>query len=509
MKELCKQSERHATVQTAIRKLKARLPRHTAPAHFLKWGAFRVFYLAFVLFAFREKSGVLANAPLAAVKMEYASEFQLACNGDYCELKQTCVEPPFVYRFFKNGTAPVEYTTHPTYGSYRSSYTVPLTRFATLETSYIAEFDYLAAVNTLIGVLGTDQVATPSVVDRIDSKLVTEIGVGEGWDITPNATLISELGIQAVLGSKYSLSRLNSIPNILLVCGTEEYHPLGYIEWAKWLGMALGKEEKAKEYYESIRDEYVKFRDLAASKKNKPTVAAGFSYAWDGKVYFSVPKGNSYSARLFADAGGLYIGDDTNDGGSFTIDKNEFIQESKGASLWINADYIDILYLDDIVKQEKDLLQMQSVKCQNVLLRDKQKNKNGYNAYFETGMANPAIALKDLIHVIHRDLLPNTYESIYYRRAQFYPTSEYKQEVDCPTFSDDDDELSAGAIAGIVVGCSVAIIGLAVGAFFYGKRKGRYEMLQPQPVAMGAMDGSAAEAGQGANTVVYSSQPAH
>jgi len=109
-----------------------------------------------------------------------------------------------------------------------------------------------------------------------------------------------------------------------------EPHPLGRMEWIKFLAAFYDKEEEAIRYFDEAER---KVREIASrvSMEERPTVL--WASIWRGKCY--VPRGDSYVARMISLAGGDYLFSDLEGTGSANITLEELYARGKNADVFI------------------------------------------------------------------------------------------------------------------------------------------------------------------------------
>lgn len=290
---------------------------------------------------------------------------------------------------------------------------VPIKTIACMSLTHVAFLEKLGLENTIIGVSGSKCVSSKNVRERIDNKFIKELGQEQnvnyelltesspdivmafGINTSSNAALnkMKELGLNVVLNSEYM-----------------ENHPLGKAEWIKFVAAFYNKSELADSIFNNIEIEYNELANLVKSIKNKPTVFTGMP--WSGSWY--VPGGESFQAKLFKDAGAEYLWSDNEEISSLIKAKEVIIDEAYDADFWLNLN--SYTTIASVVNFDEKFKGISAIKKEQLYNNDALLNGAGGNAYWESGVVNPHIVLKDLIEVFHPDILDH--ELYYYRKME-------------------------------------------------------------------------------------------
>ena len=123
---------------------------------------------------------------------------------------------------------------------------------------------------------------------------------------------------------------------------------------------------------------------------------------------------SSYVARLIADAGGDYIYRRNTSNTSLPIDIEEAARLCAEADVWINVGSISSL--DDMRRQFPKFADVPAVESGAVYNSDRRVHAEGGNDFWESGMVNPDIILRDMIKIFHPELISE--EFVYYRQLE-------------------------------------------------------------------------------------------
>lgn len=349
---------------------------------------------------------------------KYAKGFQIIKHEHFTEL---CVFNPFQgaenirYRYFlveKNEKRSSE-------NSLISYIETPVERIVCLSTTHIALIDLIGEAQTILGVSGVDYVCNSTVQKRIEAGKVADVGYDQNLNYEMLISLKPDIVMAYGVGAN-SMGFINKLEelNIPVVMNAEylETDPLAKAEWVKFVAAFYDKDSLALAKFSQIEKKYLKHKNHIAgfiNEKAKPTVITGLP--WKDSWY--VPGGNSYLAHLIRDAGGKYIWNDNQKRESIPLSIETVFSKAKNADIWINTDAArsknDILTIDARLEQFKAFENNKTYNCNAIL------NQKGGNDYWETGIIEPHIILKDVASIFHPDLFPN-HELVYYKKLSDY-----------------------------------------------------------------------------------------
>jgi iron complex transport system substrate-binding protein len=205
----------------------------------------------------------------------------------------------------------------------------------------------------------------------------------------------------AVKGGNKSASTMQKagIP-VLYNSDWTETHPLGKAEWIKFFGALFDKEELASELFNQIELDYNEAKALAAKAVATPTVLSGAMY----KDIWYLPQGNSWAAQFIKDANGKYLWQDSEGTGSISLNLESVLEQGKEAQFWIGpGQFTSYQQMIDThaVYGQFDAFQQKKVFSFTTI-----KGATGGVLYYELAPHRPDIVLKDIIKILHPELLP-------------------------------------------------------------------------------------------------------
>lgn len=263
----------------------------------------------------------------------------------------------------------------------------------------LSNFIKLGELDAVVGITSTRHLFNADMQKRLDEGKTHKIGIEGNFDneiimgINPDIILISPFkrgGYDALTEVGIPL-----IPHL----GYKEMTPLGQAEWIKFVGLLIGKEEKANRIFADIEKRYLELTKLTSQVKKRPVV---FSGELRGGNWYAVG-GKSFLAQLFEDAGADYfLKDDTRSGG-VSLDFETVYSQAAYADYW------------RIVNSYKGDFSYQALQAEDIRYADFQAFKKkqviycnmSQKPFYESMPVEPEVVLADLIAVFYPQLLPD------------------------------------------------------------------------------------------------------
>jgi len=287
----------------------------------------------------------------------------------------------------------------------------PIQKNVCLSTTQIGFLELLHLTDSIIALSDTKRIFNAAILQNIAAGKTSSIG---------NNGIVSEEKLLALKPSvvfAYSFSEGNShLPklrsmglNIVLINDYNETHPLARAEWIKMIAAFYDKEQLADSIFTSIETTYLQLAAQVAGKQNKPTVFCNLPW----KEVWYMPSGNSYFAKFIEDAGGNFLWKETSTTRTLNLDFEAVFLKAANASVWLNPNSAKTL--QEIADQNLKFKNFNAFKNNQIFNCNKLENSDGGNAFWETGVVQPQLVLKDLISIFHPDVLPN-HTFVYYQK---------------------------------------------------------------------------------------------
>lgn len=292
--------------------------------------------------------------------------------------------------------------------------TVPAKTAAFLSSAFVAHVDDLDILDRLVGLESFLYVNTPSVVERIKAGKIVELG--ELAQVNVELTL--ELDPDLIMGYAIGSPEYDAHPklaaaglDVVLNGSWLESSPLARTEWIKFIALFFNREQAAERAFSEVESQYDKLVELARSAAERPTVFTNVIYADS----WYMPGGQSYVARMLADAGAAFLWADDPSTGGIPLAFEAVFEQAADADFWVNVD--PHTSLKDLLAADSRYAAFKAMQNGNVWNNDLRTNGTGGNDYYETGIARPDLVLADLIKIFHPALLPD-HQFTFYRKLE-------------------------------------------------------------------------------------------
>ncbi len=298
-------------------------------------------------------------------------------------------------------------------GEFNAVITLPVQKIIATSTTHIPHLDYLEATEKLIGFPNLDLVSSQKTRALINAGKVQDLGSGAQSNIELMINLEPDWVMISTLGNDLKNLEILQAAGIPAVINGEyvEQHPLGRAEWIKFTAAFLGKTEEATQVFEEVEREYLEALAVAQKipESEKPSVMAGVMY----KDIWYAPGNDSWGTQLLKAAGAHYMFENQEGTGSVQLSYEYVLDQAQEADFWLGAS--DFTNLKVMEAADKRYSHFKSFQQGNVYSYTLKKGETGGIEYFELGYMRPDLILKDLIKILHPELLPD-YSLYFYSR---------------------------------------------------------------------------------------------
>ena len=290
---------------------------------------------------------------------------------------------------------------------------VPIKTIVVTSTTHIPSLEMLDEVNTLVGFPHCDYISSEKVRARIDGGNVKELG--NNHDL--NTEVILDLQPNVIIG--YGIDNKNPTLDNLRKSGLKvmlngdwnEETALGKAEWIKFFGALYGKQKQAEELFGKIEKDYLKTIEIAKMATTTPTILAGDMF--EDRWY--LPKGTSWGSLLLKQANSNYLWQETTGTGSLSLSFETVFEKAKSADVWITSGQFSSL--KEMTDSNPHYAKFDAFRNKNVYSFSRKKGKTGGILYYELAPNRPDIVLKDLVKILHPELLPS-YQPFFFEKLQ-------------------------------------------------------------------------------------------
>ena len=344
--------------------------------------------------------------------VKYATGFSIEKHEGYTVLEVTNPWPnatkKFTYILQKAGTTLPKNSTKDAV-----VISVPVKKIVVTSTTHIPSLEMLGVENSLVGFPKLDYISSKKVRDLIHQNKITELGNNQSLNIEQ----LLQLQPDVIIG--YGLDNSNPVLTNVERSGLKvmfngdwnEQNPLGKAEWIKFFGALYDKSDLANTLFEQIEKEYQKTLNLVQKTTKRPTVLAGDIF--EDKWY--LPQGTSWAATFLKEAKGTYLWANTKGTGSLGLSFETVLDRGKDADIWITSGQFSSLH--EMTHSNPHYEQFKAFKIKNVYSFNRKKGEKGGVLYYELAPNRPDIVLKDIVKILHPELL-NNYKPYFFEKLK-------------------------------------------------------------------------------------------
>lgn len=293
-------------------------------------------------------------------------------------------------RYRKSGIPFVEFPVN-SWGAFSSTQVVFAEKIGELESlKCVAEPHYISNV---------------FVQKRLREGYIRNVGLASAADVE---VLLASTP-QFVFVSPFRDNRYGSLKEagLLLIndCGYLETSPLGRAEWMVFFGVFFDKEDVAASLFSDIASSYNGIRQKVKNSASSPSVLTGtlFNDVW------YIPAGDSYMATFFKDAGTKYAYSDRRGTGSLALDFESVFNDFRQSDYWlITVNHDGRFTKEDFLQMDERYGDFKAFQNNMVVF-----SNTSYSMFFERGIIEPDVVLKDLVACFHPEMYPG-YEPVYF-----------------------------------------------------------------------------------------------
>ncbi|PKP37381.1 MAG: hypothetical protein CVT97_05950 [Bacteroidetes bacterium HGW-Bacteroidetes-14] len=277
-----------------------------------------------------------------------------------------------------------------------------LKRIVCMSTSHIAYISALGMEERIVGVSGSRYISNSKLIKRIESGLVADIGFESSLNyellLSLRPDVVFTYGISGENNQYIEKIRQFGIDVIPLGDYLEE-HPLGKLEYLKLFGEILGCRELADSLYTSARDRYLSYREMVSETDEIPVLV---NAPWKDVWY--IPGEKSYMTILAKDAGAKILGSEKNETRTKSMSIEKVYSFASKARFWINPN--SAASLEELKGMNPLFGNIDALKKGNVYNNTRMNTPGGGSGFWEQGVVEPDIILKDLISILHPEIFP-------------------------------------------------------------------------------------------------------
>ncbi|MEO0506990.1 MAG: ABC transporter substrate-binding protein [Bacteroidota bacterium] len=279
----------------------------------------------------------------------------------------------------------------------------PVNRVVATATTHVAALEQLGVMDKLVGFPNTDYISSPQARKRIETGDIKDLGANEML----NTEMVLQLQPDLVMGFAINASNKSyqtlenaGIPIVLNGDWTEQT-PLGKAEWIKFFAPFFDKDTLADNHFNEIETNYSEAKTLAKNTKNIPTVLIGGLF----KDVWYVSGGKSWMAQFLSDANANYLWSDTEETGGIGLSVESVLEKGQSADFWFNPSMHKSY--EEMKTASPHYERFMAFQDQRIFSNIMKTGETGGTLFFEQGPLRPDLVLKDLISILHPEVLEN------------------------------------------------------------------------------------------------------
>jgi len=291
---------------------------------------------------------------------------------------------------------------------------VPVQKIACTSTAQVAMLDFVQQTDKIVALSDGKYIYNQIIFNKLAKGEIIDLGNDQSFSYeklltaAPDITLVFGLNSESKTAKK--LGEMGQ--NVFYIAEFLETSPLGRAEWVKVVAALLGDEVQQKAdilFRDSVEIPYNQIKTQIDKNGKKPTVLTGLAY--EGIWY--VAGGESFLAKLIADAGGDYLYKNQKTAGSVPFAFEKVYAEAQQADIWLNVS--EAQSLDNLKKANALYADFAAFQSKKVFSYHKKVSPNGGFDIFESAILRPHLVLADFYQIIHNQSVDNLH---YYQQLE-------------------------------------------------------------------------------------------
>jgi len=290
---------------------------------------------------------------------------------------------------------------------------IPLQRIGITSCTQIEFLALAGDLSAVKGICTPELIYNPTLQQSYQNGELVYLGDGFRFNmenlllLNPDALMLTSYSPQ----EDESMRRLKT-SGICLIYNNEwmENSLLARAEWIKFAACFFNKEALADSLFNEVEENYLRLKELAQTAQHKPTIIAGGSF----KGTWYMPSGETFTGKLYEDAGGTYYYAKDTSAGSLPLNFETVLLHQQHAEVWLNAQANSIA---ELLAQDSRYSLFDAVQNKRIYNFNAKTTAKGANDFWESGLAHPDKILSDVIWALHPELLPD-YQTVYIRKLE-------------------------------------------------------------------------------------------
>ena len=290
---------------------------------------------------------------------------------------------------------------------------VPVRSIAALSSTQIGILKFLNVQDRIVAVSLRDRIYDEDLNKKAQEGTIQAVGHAEALNFEKIVELDPELVM--VAGFMKVTDRETKLMNAGLPVAYNiewmETSPLARAEWAKFIAAFFNKEAEAENLFIALEHRYNDLKKLVEHVESKPSILSGYNF----KGTWYMPGGQSYLAQFLRDGKADYCWFSDSTSGSMPLSFEIVFDKQSEADIWFGPGQCRTL--EGLKGLDERYTLFQSFKKGEVYCYTKRMKESGANDWYELGVMQPDVVFKDVIKILHPEILPN-YELHYYQQLK-------------------------------------------------------------------------------------------
>ena len=290
---------------------------------------------------------------------------------------------------------------------------VPVNSIAALSSTQIGILKFLGVEDHIVAVSLRDRIYDEALNKKAQSGEIEAVGHAESLNfekiVEVDPDLVMVAGFMKITDRETKLMQAG-LP-VAYNIEWMEASPLARAEWAKFIAAFFNKEAEAEQHFNQVEQRYHALKSLVKSVKSKPSILSGYNF----KGTWYMPGGQSYLGQFLRDGKADYCWFSDSTRGSIPLSFEVVYDKQADADIWFGPGQCK--NIKDLEAMDERYTLFKSFKTKEVYCYTKRMKEGGANDWFESGVMQPDVVFKDVIKILHPEVLPD-YELYYYQKLK-------------------------------------------------------------------------------------------
>lgn len=290
---------------------------------------------------------------------------------------------------------------------------VPIRSIVCLSSTHVGALELLNERDKILGTTNITHYWDEQVNALISAGKIKEVGKGLNVDVELITSLMPDVVVKNDHSKNIKEKELEAVGiQTVFYNDWREGDLLSRAEWIKMMGLLFCRNSESDSLFNEISKRYNVVKELAAKAEQSPKVLM----AQDIKGTWYVPGGESYVPAMLKDAN-AYTETLEGIGTSLPCSFEKIYESHRNSPFWISLKGGTVSSLDEFGSMSEHYKEFAAFRSGNVYINNKRVKPHGGNDFWETGAYKPDVILKDLVKILHPELLPD-YETYYWRKLK-------------------------------------------------------------------------------------------